>query len=709
MSLLKGGIMSCSNFKLNLPADIPWERICVTKDMIDQVVCDTNLPAKWQSSLAVFKYKPDDDFQLFPKYDITYLKVTATITGYQPLDKEIQGKINWHGVNVVSIPGLTNLLNSYNPCHGAILQVVVGPKESNKQVQNYPFFLDFEPKKRELYETATDTREKQSRSIESLNITKSSGATQSLEVLDVDMGSSVGIGMQGSYAGTGGGFNISSSSQGQWGTKRLNAEESMSSRSSDVGQEKRERFSFSTQLSQMYHLLDSYHLGTNRVAFFIQPRPHTLEEPSGFVRGPRPVDGIQEFFMVVAQPKDQKDFCVSLKLDTSHLTKTPIMDYERKTDVSQMASANAPIPTRSDTMGAREKWGEACFIACWDMYYQCYLTHDVDDKVYTAPNGYLIESYTDLVKDQSHGSSSVTVSADKKTLTIHAEANGKICYEDTFGCVDCPDEWQKRSGYARRQVKVNLVSTTPTKKVGEQETLMITTRGLCCCPPKKVSIIPFDDHIVKVIPVPIDLTNIGKTIMDNKKLYEKTQKEPDLTGPRPTPPYDTTPYINPTQLYQKIGQEYQKVSTPEKQPQAFESGKYTIRQANELSNYIKTETIKSLNDPNVKLQKFIDTDFFARQLELSLIQTKKGRELLNASAVAEIPNKALPKLAKHLKKPRKEITRHDLLSLRTEELVKMLKMKKEDVHKMKLVSLGVKLNTGKKSNKDESGCGCNIN
>jgi hypothetical protein len=310
-----------SNFKLNLPTDIPWERICVTEDMIDVNICDDRLPAKWQTSLAVFKYRPETEFQLFPKYTITYLKVTATITGYQPLDKEIQGNIDWDGVDVSTIPGLKDLLKSYNPCHGAILQVVVAPADNPASItkDKYPFFMDFEPKKRELYEMATDTKEKQSRSIESLNLTKSAGTTQSMEILDVDMGGG-GFGGNASYGGTGGGFTYSAPS-GQWGTRRINADETLASRTSDVGQEKRETFSYSTQISQMYHLLDSYHLGTNRVVFFIQPRPHTLEEPSGFVQGPRPVDGIQEFFLIVAQLKEQADFCVSLRLDTSHLTK----------------------------------------------------------------------------------------------------------------------------------------------------------------------------------------------------------------------------------------------------------------------------------------------------------------------------------------------------------------------------------------------------
>ncbi len=667
--------MSCSNFKLNLPTDIPWERICVTEDMIDPVVCDKRLPAKWQTSLAVFKYRPEDEFQMYPEYDITYLKVTATITGYQPLDKEIQGEINWNGVNVASIPGLTDLLNSYNPCHGAILQVVVGPKGKKPKIplKDYPFFLDFEPKKRELYELATDTHEKQSRSIESLNITKSSGSTQSMEILDIDMGGG-GFGAQASYAGTGGGFSYSAPN-GQWGTKRLNVDESLSTRSSDVGQEKRESFSFSTQLSQMYHLLDSYHLGTNRVVFFVQPRPHTLEEPSGFVRGPRPVDGIQEFFMVVAQPKDQKEFCVSLRLDTSHLTKTPIMDYDRKSDTSEMASATAPIPTKNDTLGIREKWGEACaIVTCWDMYYQCYLTHDVDDKVYTAPDGYIIEGYNNLVNSNSHGSSSVAISPNKKTLTIHAEANGKICYEDTFGCVDCPDEWQKRSGSARRQVQINLISTTPTKQIGEEEALMITTRGLCCCPPD-FFVVPMDEYVVGIKKIPFYLS-AGKSLIRSSKAFNKSSLAKKASE-----------MIDESHAHEE--ETCKECHEKEKRFSESESGKFTIRQANELSNYIKTETIKSLNDPNVKLQKFVDTDFFARQLELRLIQFKKGRELLNEPVSKEIPHKVLHKLEDRLRKDCEEITRRDLLSLQTEELTKILGMKTEDIHRIKLVSLGV--------------------
>jgi hypothetical protein len=675
-----------SNFKLNLPTDIPWERICVTEDMIDRVVCDERLPGKWRSSIAVFKYRPADEFQEFPKYNITYLKVTTTITGYQPLDQEIQGSINWNDVNTTTIPGVTDLLNSYSPCHGAIVQIVVGPSERDPRLalDKYPFFMDFEPKKRELYEIATDTREKQSRSVQAINTTKSAGSTQSLEVLDVDMGGSFGFGAQGSFAGTGGGFNVSSSSQGQWGTKRLNADESMSSRSSDVAQEKRETFAFTTQLSQMYHLLDSYHLGTNRVVFFVQPRPHTLEVPSGFVRGPRPVEGMQEFFLIVAQLKEQNDFCVSVRLDTSHLTTTPIMDYERKTDVTALASATAPIPGRNDTLGAREKWGEACFFGCWDMYYQCHLTQDIDDVVYQAPDGYVIESYSDVVNSASHGSSNVTLSPDRKTLSVHAEANGKICFEDTFGCVDCPDEWQKWSGSARRQLQVNLVSTEPTVKVDEEEALMITTRGLCCCASGLVRPPKWDgrDYIVDVAPIP-------------KRYRVGTQpikKASFITRPQE----DTRTDASTLQLEPAAAVAHAHANGPcaecgDKLAARADAASplLTLRQANELGDYIRTEGIKAFNNPNIKPKVFAETEFFGKRLELELWQLKHGRKLLKDCIPDDLPKNVVTGLEKYFRREAKLIRRRDVLSLRNAALVKITGISEDEAQRIRLRLLGV--------------------
>jgi hypothetical protein len=674
-----------SNFKLSLPTDIPWERICVTEDMIDPRICDDRFPAKWQTSLAVFKYVPEEENQIYPRYRITYLKVTATLTGYQPLDQEVQGTIDWNGVNVTTIPGLTELLNSYNPCHGAILQVLVGPEEGegNIPLADYPFFMDFEPKKRELYELATDTKEKQSRSIESLNVTKSSGSTQSMEILDVDMGGG-GFGAQASYAGTGGGFTYTAPN-GQWGTKQLNAQEGMSSRSSDVGQEKRETFSFSTQISQMYHLLDSYHLGTNRVVFFVQPRPHTLEEPSGFVRGPRPVEGIQEFFLVVAQLKEQDDFCVSLRLDTSHLTTTPIMDFDRKSESTSIAAANAPVATDHDIPAERIVGARACFIDCWDVHYQCYRTQAQDTVTYSAPAGYRIESYNDLISESTHGSTSVVVTPNGQTLNINAEAVGHICYEGSEVCVDCPDTIQAWAGHARRQVQVNLVSTTPTKQIGEEQVLMITTRGLCCCASDRVRR-RIDEMVVGIRPIPAQFA-ISRAAA-NYAAYAALDSGAALSSRHHAAEGD--PCIECAEKARAAAG----MASPAIPAARVSEARYTLQQVNELSNYIKTETIRSLNDPYIVPQKFIDTNFFTKQLEYKVLQTRQGREIVRGQGVSKFPKEVIARVAGALKKETKAVSLEDVLSFRASELASITGLDEGEVQRMKLAALGVAFKSG---------------
>jgi hypothetical protein len=94
-------------------------------------------------------------------------------------------------------------------------------------------------------------------------------------------------------------------------------------RNTDTSQESRETKSHTTQLTQMYHQLDSYHLGTNRAVFFIHPRPHTLENEHTFVNGPRNIEGIQEFVFVVVRPTSVAGLCVEAYLETGHIGKVP--------------------------------------------------------------------------------------------------------------------------------------------------------------------------------------------------------------------------------------------------------------------------------------------------------------------------------------------------------------------------------------------------
>jgi hypothetical protein len=118
-----------SSFKLNLPTDIPWERVCVSKDMMDERACDDVRPKKWSSSLAIYKYQPAEEYQLYPGRSITYLKVAATITGHHPREEELEQEIDFDRLSIAQVDLIEEILDEYVPCSGALLQLTVAPPE----------------------------------------------------------------------------------------------------------------------------------------------------------------------------------------------------------------------------------------------------------------------------------------------------------------------------------------------------------------------------------------------------------------------------------------------------------------------------------------------------------------------------------------------------------------------------------------------------
>lgn len=451
-----------SNFKLNLPTDIPWIRKCVSQDMVDDKLCDRKSPLRWRSSIAVFEYKPEEEYQNYEEMTVSYLKVTCTITGYQEDPKEIG--LDYKGLRSYwqDQPGIEDyleVLQKYYACYGATLEVTVGPEDRDTRLADFPYFMDFEPKKRELFELATDTKEKMSRSTESLNLTKSAGTTQSVEVFDIDMGGG-GFGANASYAGTGGGFNYSAPN-GQWGTKRMNAEESMLSRSSDVGQEKRDTFAYTTQISQLYHQLDSYHLGNNRALFFLLPRPHTIETEHTFVNGPRNIEGIQEFMFVVARPKAVKNVCVEVYLETAHIGKVPVFETETRQDTISLTifenfdgrSGDELDRNNSDNTEDRSKEGQT---------------------LYTPPPGFEIVSVGSITRNVDRRVNDCKITEQDAN---HAILWGKVTahFQDNFG------NNQVYDARLEANATVNLQARTPVV-TGSKDTLFITGRKLCCCP-----------------------------------------------------------------------------------------------------------------------------------------------------------------------------------------------------------------------------------
>ena len=254
---------------------------------------------------------------------ITYLEVLCTITGYQEHPAEIgldRTGLRSHWAHSPAIENYLNVLERYYPCYGAILEVAVGPEnEKGTALDAYPDFLDFEPKKRELDELVTDTGETMSRSLENVELGKSNTSVTSHEIVDIDKGwaAAANVEVQGVEVGA------SASHQYESGTRDVTQQQSQNVRNSDASQESRETQSHTTQLTQMYHQLDSYHLGTNRSVFFIHPRPHTIDNEHTFVNGPRNIEGIQEFVFAVVRPKTVGALCVGGDLETGHIGKIP--------------------------------------------------------------------------------------------------------------------------------------------------------------------------------------------------------------------------------------------------------------------------------------------------------------------------------------------------------------------------------------------------
>jgi hypothetical protein len=378
-------VMTISTF--SVPIDIPWRRIAFSEDMMDKVACDRELPLRWRSSVAIFEYEPPEDQQKMDGFIVSYLKVACTITGYQPNDKEIQirdriARSGWSQKEFQpSEVNLSDTIDQYHACYGAMLEVVVAPPKGDKvELEDYPYFADFDPKKRELYELVTDTGEIMSRSLDDVGVRHGQTTSQSHEVRDsMSLGVSVSAGPKG---GPGASAGIEHS------TTDLNQRTTENVRTTDAERENRETLSHTTQLSQMYHQLNSYHLGTNRAAFFVLPRPHVVQStdsdgtPLTFVDGPRQLEGIQEFMLVVVRPKNQEHICVEAYLETAHRVHQKAAPEENGASMSEEPWKFQPpvVATLADNNGRIDVGdGEFDF-------------HKRGSRTYNAPKGYVIDT-----------------------------------------------------------------------------------------------------------------------------------------------------------------------------------------------------------------------------------------------------------------------------------------------------------------------------
>lgn len=119
---------------LNLPVAIPWLQIAVSRDMMDEQFCNKRFPFSWRSSMAIAIYEPplDELPEDLCGQRLTYLKVTCSITGYQPTREETAEAY----VEFPDVPteALDLVLSEYFACYGVLLNAAVFPYPSTRAV-----------------------------------------------------------------------------------------------------------------------------------------------------------------------------------------------------------------------------------------------------------------------------------------------------------------------------------------------------------------------------------------------------------------------------------------------------------------------------------------------------------------------------------------------------------------------------------------------
>jgi hypothetical protein len=116
---------------LDLPINVPWKLIAANPDMMDTVFCNKLLPLPWRSSLALSIHEPSSEE--LPKgvssQRLTYLKLTCTLTGYQPSKEETDqiAAAFPEQPNERQRAALQRLMAEYFACYGALLNVAVFP------------------------------------------------------------------------------------------------------------------------------------------------------------------------------------------------------------------------------------------------------------------------------------------------------------------------------------------------------------------------------------------------------------------------------------------------------------------------------------------------------------------------------------------------------------------------------------------------------
>jgi hypothetical protein len=342
-------------------------------------------------------------------------------------------------------------------------------------LQDYPHVVDFQPKTRDLYQAATESGEILSSSTSSIKTDKSFTSTEETEtgfaaeipIVEPNSGKKVG-----SISGK---------------RSRTDTDQETWAVGTDASRERREVQGTSTQITQMYNLLTGYHLGTNRSAFLMLARPHSLQPTDfrTFVQGLRAIEGTQEFFLVVSRPEYVSGLSVEAFLETGHYPEgatiiDPQEEYEEEfEDFVVTAKAGG-----AGALGNLNPWDDA---ECVDISSDSSATRSVrggwvvDKRVSRQrQQGGAIGSGWDTGHagvadlDQASGQlpNHINYQATEEALLV----SGEICGDSNWVSSGDDNVFRRTFRVFTRSMEPRTSHEQPRADVGQ---LIVTSRGLC--------------------------------------------------------------------------------------------------------------------------------------------------------------------------------------------------------------------------------------
>jgi hypothetical protein len=367
-------------------------------------------------------------------------------------------------------------------------------KEVSLELEDYPHIIDFEPKRRDLYQAATKSDEVLSGSNSSVTTNKALTHTESTESsLKVGASSIPGVPAGGVGGSVEGAITNKVTDQDKWSVQ------------TDASRERRETHGATAQLSQMYNLLTGYHAGTNRASFLMLARPHVLQPTDfrTFVQGLRAIEGGQDFFLIVSRPKGIEGLCIETSLETGNFKEdTPI---EEPPEEFHESSETFWVEGYADS---RLYWKGKC-----EKFFKPYTIDDDDGK-------WVIDRRASRNWDDAHaGIAQIEIKDNhqaKLSLSnyeyvttengITVEVSGRICGADFSLTNDA--HFKRKYRVFTRSVEPKINYEKPSAEIGQ---LLITSRGLCVCFKSgecpEVVPLPEKDPIDHIVDEPIIRTN----------------------------------------------------------------------------------------------------------------------------------------------------------------------------------------------------------